>query len=326
MRPQCIVYTAYAFLIIYIDKKAQPDADAAYPGGDDDYYYNTAPYHEAVETLNNLYLASAIIHLVNAFMFIWSWLPLGFSIFSVVMIPEWLNVVGACLYLYTATLYPKVDGTYTDDATFQIHHAETAAASIELVAAVGWAITWWLTYPRGPGRGWTLDDPDVWANILIFVPSVYYVVYNAQVLADPPSYCCNFLYTEGNLIYAIGSIFYLLAALRDDGWFMCMPAGGKCRYGIDERTILDPLGTLNKYPSRRTAEVLRATGRAPRMYLFGVPPLSQWPCFAPCVRGGSSGRVAPPAAATLSFGERVSMWWARNCSCGRKAEAQSLLR
>ena len=34
------------------------------------------------------------------------------------------------------------------------------AAIVEIVAAFGWAITWWGTYPRKPGHGFTLDNPD----------------------------------------------------------------------------------------------------------------------------------------------------------------------
>jgi hypothetical protein len=315
---QNIVYCAYAFLIVYIDRVAQPAVNDAYPGGDDDYYYDTAPYHEASERLYNLYTASAVIHLLNAFMYIWAWLPLGFSLVSVVMVPEWLNVAGAACYLYTSTLYSKADGTYLDDVTFTIHHYETAAAAIELVAAVGWVTTWWLTFPRKTvGRGWTLDDPDVWANAGIVLPSVLYVVYNAQILADPLSYATNTLYVTGNAGYAAGAVFYLVAALRDDGYFRCLPTGGVCPYGLDAVTILDPMGTGNAYP---TADQVAAARRAGlRKYPCNLPPLSKWPC---CGGGRGDG---DDARATMSVWQRLAAWAGRNCTCRRRAEAQSLL-
>lgn len=58
--------------------------------------------------------------------------------------------------------------------TAQVHGIETAACTVEVLACFGWVITWWLTFPRVPGRGWTLDDPDMWANLLIVAPSLMY--------------------------------------------------------------------------------------------------------------------------------------------------------
>ena len=62
----------------------------------------------------------------------------------------------------TAYEYESVGGNF-DAETLQVHYYETAASAIELVAALGWTATWWMTYPRGVvGRGWTLDDFDLW--------------------------------------------------------------------------------------------------------------------------------------------------------------------
>lgn len=300
-------------LIVYIDQKAYPDANALYTG-DDDYYADNTAYTNALESVNNLFVASGILHLINSLMYIWAWLPLGFNLCSVVMIPEYLNVIGASIYLYTATLYSKTDGSYQDDVTFTIHHFETAAASIEILAALGWCFTWWLTYPRGqPGRGWTFDDPDIWANIFIVVPSIFYVVYNAQILADPLNYCCNTLYTQGDTLYAIGSVFYLFAALRDDGYFGCMPAGGSCKYGLDQVTIIDPLGTQNNYPTQQQLKVAVATGHAPKRYICGLPPPSRWPC---CSKTTES-----DIGASLTLRERLAKLFGP-----RRNEAQSLLK
>ncbi len=71
------------------------------------------------------------------------------------------------------------------------------ASFTELVAALGWAYTWWLTYTRANGRGWTFDDPDLWGIIFIVVPSGVYLAYNVQILRDPTQYGENYLYVTG---------------------------------------------------------------------------------------------------------------------------------
>jgi hypothetical protein len=336
------VYLIYAIIIVYIDQVAYPNAATLLPpsvfSDDDSTGTGTgttatttsssssssgpefAAYNEAIENINNLFIAAGVIHLVNAFMYIWSWLPLGYTLCSVVMIPEYLNVLGASLYLYTANQYGKMDGTYTDDITFRVHYIETAAASIELVAAFGWATTWYLTFPRRTvGRGWTLDDPDSWGNIFIVVPSIYYIAYNIQILSNPADYCCNDVYKTGDNLYLLGAVFYLIAALRDDGLFRCLPAGGVCSYGCDARTPLDPLGNENAYLSKSARLRVERDGHMPRRYVCGLPPISAWPCFACCLRRGA---VEP----AFGEGREGPGWCARACSCRRRPEGQSLLR
>lgn len=161
---------------------------------------HTTCSHRSHSQINHLYIAFAVVHLVNAVQYYWSWLPYGFRWNSVVMIPEYLNMAGALIYLVTATDYYRcVD--YTSDVTMRVHHLEAAAASIELVAAFGWAVVWWLTFPRASGRGWTLNDPDFWANIFIVAPSLCYLAYNVQILQDPTQYGANFLYVTGVRAY-----------------------------------------------------------------------------------------------------------------------------
>lgn len=243
---------------------------------------------------------AAIIHVINAFMYAWSWLPLGYTWFSYIQIPEYMNVIGAALYLRSALLYPDQDGTYLDEVTSMIHRTETASASIELCAAVGWCITWWLTFPRKTkGRGWTLDDPDVWGLIFIVVPSMYYVAYNAQVLADPVSYCCNQLYITGNNLYAAGSIFYLIAALRDDGWFYALPAGGQCYKGCDSLTPLDPYGNNNEYGQQSTSALPTSCLGFPAPCMSGASTASDWRAwFKLCVQDDQASPAASSQGAT----------------------------
>lgn len=163
-----VVYVAYAFLIVYIDTVLQPAADAAEK--------ESQALADAEDAIDRAYKASAVIHVVNAAMYIWAWLPAGYTWISPVLLPDYLNVAGSACYLWSAWHYAEMGGV-KDPLTAQVHWVETAAASIELVAAFGWCAQWYATFPRGvAGRGWTLDDPDVLANVFIVVPSIYYVV------------------------------------------------------------------------------------------------------------------------------------------------------
>ena len=162
-----------------------------------------------------------MIHLFNAFQYIYAWLPLGYGLLHPVMIPEYLNVLGAALYLWSASLYNQTvtDWTYASPATLRVHEIETASSLIEVFAALGWTAVWWLTHARGKGRGLTLDDPDFMGQVLIVVPSIVYFAYNLQNLKDPGSYGTNELYVKADDLYFAGSLFYVLCALRDDEWF-----------------------------------------------------------------------------------------------------------
>lgn len=52
-----------------------------------------------IQLINKLYYFFGYIHLINACMYIWSWEDRYWT--DVVMIPEYLNVCGAILYLYS---------------------------------------------------------------------------------------------------------------------------------------------------------------------------------------------------------------------------------
>lgn len=187
----CVVYAIYASLIIYLNGVAAPLYAAASASG-------SASAPALLATVNNIYLISALIHLFNAMQFTHAWFSSGFRLWHVILLPDWLNIIGASIYLYTATLYPQTCAPYNvgsclDPLTMQVHYFETAAAYIELAASIGWFLSWWLTFPRIAGRGWTLDDPDLWALVFTFVPSIFYCMYNGQILANPSLYGSNFL-------------------------------------------------------------------------------------------------------------------------------------
>jgi len=169
---------------------------------------------------DRLYNIFGIIHFINAWMYWYAWEGVRWS--DPIVYPEYLNAVGAALYLWSSTLYQREQGS-DDAATSQVHVLETCAAFVELFACVGWAISWHASYERGPGRGYTLEDPDVWALLTIFAAAVIYVIYNLQIIAQPSWYGTDYLYFWGDVFYAINGALYLIAGLRDDGWFWWMP-------------------------------------------------------------------------------------------------------
>ena len=91
-------------------------------------------------------------------------------------------------------------------------------------------MSWYRTYTRTIGRGYTLDDPDTVAYTLTTLSSFIYITYNIQILIDPEQYESNTIYTNGDIVYFVGAVFYLLANLRDDGWLWWTAVSGQ--YGI----------------------------------------------------------------------------------------------
>ena len=91
-------------------------------------------------------------------------------------------------------------------------------------------ISWYMTYIRTLGRGFTLDDPDTIAWSATTISSFIYIIYNVQINVSPEQYGTNFLYTYGDIVYFVGSCFYIFAALRDDHWFWFLPLSGQ--YGV----------------------------------------------------------------------------------------------
>lgn len=69
------------------------------------------------------------------FLYCWAWH--NRSLLDIVMIPEYLNLIQAVLYLWSATWYPKQD-TLGGYYTLAIHKIELIASVIGLLAAIGW--------------------------------------------------------------------------------------------------------------------------------------------------------------------------------------------
>ncbi len=91
-------------------------------------------------------------------------------------------------------------------------------------------MSWYLTYTRTLGRGFSLDDPDVIAFTTTMIAAMIYIVYNIQVLVHPELYSTNTLYTYGDIMFFVGACFYIFANMRDLNWFWFLPLAGQ--YGI----------------------------------------------------------------------------------------------
>lgn len=189
---------------------------------------------------DRLYFLFGIIHLVNSFMFIWTWEDKSF--FDKVMIPEYFNVAGALLYLWSSTLYGHDYVSDDDDAGYSSsfyfeRKLEFTASIIEIFAAFGWIYSWHVEYLELiarvpgpiPGRGWTFDDPDLTANITIAIAAIIYFVYNLQLMLQYNLYETNKLYQLGDKVYLINAVIYCIAALRDCSWFWFLPRYGQYR-------------------------------------------------------------------------------------------------
>ena len=141
-----------------------------------------------------------------------------------------------------------------------------------MLAAIGWCIIWYVEYQERfgrnyyptPARGWTLDDPDMLANITIIISAMIYLIYNIQVNTNTSSEIHNYFYIYGDIFYFINSIFYTFAAMRECGWFWFMPAWGRWvsieelqeRYLIDSYvTNTNSIHLASRYTSMNTDDL-----------------------------------------------------------------------
>ena len=91
-------------------------------------------------------------------------------------------------------------------------------------------MSWYMTYIRTLGRGFTLDDPDTIAWLSTTIGSIIYFIYNIQVNLQPEQYATNFVYKYADIIYFIGACYYIFAAMRDENCFWFLPFAGQ--YGV----------------------------------------------------------------------------------------------
>ncbi|CAF0721926.1 unnamed protein product [Didymodactylos carnosus] len=183
---------------------------------------------------NKLFFGFAIVYVISAFI---NWWALqDFLWLDVIMIPEYLNLVEAVLYLWSSIWYVK-QVSFNDYYTMGVHKIEITAASVDIVASFGWLMSWYRTYTRTLGRGFTLDDPDTMGNLCTTTASFIYITYNIQLNIHPEKYGLNTLYTKGDIFYFIGACYFLFGCLRDDNWFWFFPLAGQ--YGIASGKLND---------------------------------------------------------------------------------------
>ncbi|CAF1312480.1 unnamed protein product [Rotaria sordida] len=192
--------------------------------------------------INRYYIIFGILHLISAFLYWWAWRDRSWL--DIIMIPEYLNHIEAGLYLWSAFWYSKQD-TLGGYYTLAVHKIEMTAAIIEVVASFGWIMSWYLTYTRTLGRGFTFDDPDTVAYLTTTISSVIYIVYNIQINIYPEQYGTNILYKYGDILYFIGAWYYIFAGLRDENCLWFLPLAGQ--YGVAAGSVRVETKKLPKY-------------------------------------------------------------------------------
>ncbi|CAF3907702.1 unnamed protein product [Rotaria sordida] len=213
------------------------------------------------EYVNRLYIGLAAVNILVAFLYIIAWR--GRSWFDVVLIPEYLNHIQAGLYLWSSLWYSKqttLGGYYT----MAVHRIELAASCTEICAAIGWMLSWYMTYTRTIGRGFTFDDPDTMGYLTTTSNTLMYLVYNIQLNIYPEQYGTNQIYVYADVLGFIGSVYYILGTLRDENWLWFLPLAGQ--YGIAagrihiETRVLPQFGRheiLITNPCRRRKEKIK---------------------------------------------------------------------
>jgi hypothetical protein len=134
---------------------------------------------------------------------------------------------------------------------------------------------------------------DAWANLFTLVPAAVYLAFNATIILTPERYATSGLYVIADVLYAVGSAFYLLSALRDDGWFwfMPLPLAGRCVWPDQQGSV-----GLRAAPEghEEQGKALRAALLAHRTTVSSASTWSGEDAEAECGDGwGSQGAVRP---------------------------------
>jgi uncharacterized membrane protein YgcG len=106
---------------------------------------------------------------------------------------------------------------------------------MELIASFGWVIQWYSEFCNDIihhtqstiGRGFTFDDPDMWANVTLLIAAYHYFKYNVIVYMDTNEYDTNFLFVKGDFYYALNALLYTICSMRDNDFFWFMPTNGR---------------------------------------------------------------------------------------------------
>lgn len=159
------------------------------------------------------------------------------NIYTMFCLPDWLNGVCAAFYLGTGFCAPYMydDNGSPTNIFVKVRRIELFLSVLECIAVVGWLYQWYALFvtdlrlrPRQcRGRGWTFDDPDMWANISLVIAAIYYIIYNIVICVDNYKYYdTSTLYFWGDFWYLINAVCYIVCALRDCECFWFMPLSG----------------------------------------------------------------------------------------------------
>ena len=187
-------------------------------------------YFGNLKIKNQAYISFSISHLINALQFLYSWKNKAWL--DVELFPEYLNITSAALYIWSSTLYGRIyadnqngdDLVYTDEF-FLCRSIELTASLLEVFACFGWCLVWYTMFlsvfggVTTIGRGLSLFDPDLYANVSLIIGSILYLVYNIRVILYPYEYEENELYSIADWIFLFNAVAYLISSLRDFGWF-----------------------------------------------------------------------------------------------------------
>jgi hypothetical protein len=185
---------------------------------------------------NTVYVLFGVIHVIDAFLFLFSWEDKRFI--DVETWPEYLNIAGSFLYLWSSTTYDNLyeiasDGGVSLSADFfKCRQIELVASILEVLATIGWIYVWHKglverfgsDFKTIPGRGYTVYDPDFHASWTLIGGAVLYLIYNIDLSRDPRRYDTSNVYELADIFYFVNAIAYMLSTLRDLGWFWMFPA------------------------------------------------------------------------------------------------------
>ena len=79
------------------------------------------------------------------------------------------------------------------------------------------------SYPIPNAKGWTLQDPDLWANATVILASGVYFLYQIEILLFDDTLSPSVLYLYGDFFYCANALFYILATMRDCEVFQSVP-------------------------------------------------------------------------------------------------------
>ena len=190
----------------------------------------------SVDRENEVYVIFAVVHVIDAFLFLQAWEDKTYA--DIETWPEYSNIAGSLLYLwssaYYSTLYVMSDNgnISVTDNYFICRKIELVASTLELFATAGWIYVWYkgLIEQFGydlrsvPGRGFTIYDPDLHANWTLIAGALSYFVYNIDLSRNPRRYDSSTIYEIADIFYLVNAIAYMVATLRDLGWFWMAPS------------------------------------------------------------------------------------------------------